>query len=126
MRFLHGKLNAHSGDKITVDITKPTRVLIMREKEFNRYKNNITFTYYGGQKESQYEFTVPASGTWYVVIEKGTYTNPIDVSASIKKEKPVFVPAIKAHVAEDSSSTEEEMPEENNSSGEEDAEEEDK
>lgn len=88
MRFLHGKLKAFTGEVIKVDITKPTRILIMPERQFSKYRENLTFTYYGGHKEGTYEFTVPKSGTWVIVIEKGTYANPIDVEVKVSKEAP--------------------------------------
>lgn len=83
MRFLYGKVKASVGHTVKVEFSKPTRVLIMTDREFVRYKNNLTFTYYGGHKESPYEFTVPKSGTWYVVVEKGTYYEPEKIKASI-------------------------------------------
>lgn len=89
MRFLHGKLKAFTGEKITVEISTPTRVLIMPERHFSKYRENMTFTYFGGQKEGSYEFTVPKSGTWVVVVEKGTYLNPINVDVKICKDAAV-------------------------------------
>ncbi|HAW20552.1 MAG TPA: hypothetical protein DCX14_10245 [Flavobacteriales bacterium] len=86
MRFLHGKIKAQSGEKIKVSISKPTRILIMPMREFKKYKENFTFTYFGGQKEDSYEFTVPKAGTWIVVVEKGTYLKPIDIEVKISKE----------------------------------------
>lgn len=66
----------------------------MPEREFNKYKNNMSFTYYGGQKEGQYEFTIPKAGTWIIVVEKGSYHNPFDIDVSISKEKPVKPAAV--------------------------------
>lgn len=83
MRFLHGSLKAHIGDMITVQPSAPTRVLIMTDREFNKYKNNMSFTYYGGHKDDAYKFTIPKSGTWKVVIEKGTVNAPVDLTANI-------------------------------------------
>jgi hypothetical protein len=85
MRFLTGKVKARTGEKITVTTSRATRVLIMQERQYKRYKNNLTFTYYGGEKNEPYEFKVPASGTWMVVVEKGTYLAPIDLTANITK-----------------------------------------
>ena len=89
MRFLHGKLKAFTGEKITVEISTPTRILIMPERHFSKYRENMTFTYFGGQKDGSYEFVVPKSGTWVVVVEKGTYANPINVDVKVTKEAPV-------------------------------------
>lgn len=85
MRFLHCKVKARLGDRIRVETSKPTRVLIMTDREFKKYKNNNTFTYYGGFKDAPYEFAVPKSDAWEVVIEKGSYYHPEDITASVSK-----------------------------------------
>lgn len=65
----------------------------MPMREFKKYKENFTFTYFGGPKDDSYEFTVPKAGTWIVVVEKGTYRNPIDIDVKITKESaPVVEP----------------------------------
>lgn len=89
MRFLYGKVKAQVGHIVKVEFSEPTRVLIMTEREFEKYKNNLTFTYYGGQKDSPYEFTIPKSGTWYVVVEKGSLSKPRDIKASFSVTQPV-------------------------------------
>lgn len=84
MRFLYKQLKANKGNKIRVKFSEPTRVLFMDEKQFNRYKNNQTFTYYGGfQEESPYDFVVPRSTRWYTVVEKGSYHEPKDIEAKV-------------------------------------------
>jgi len=87
MRYLHGKAKVNKGGKIAVTISKPTRILILSEKDFKRYKNNQTFTYYGGEKKDGYEFEAPKSGFWHVVVEKGTYHKPVEIKASISVTK---------------------------------------
>ena len=89
MRFLHGKAKANKGGKIRVSVSKPTRILIMNDRNYKRYKNNQTFTYYGGPKDSDYEFNVPSTNIWHVVVEKGTYAQPIDIDVKIEVEKGV-------------------------------------
>ncbi len=82
MRFLHGKMKVNKGGKINVTFSKRTRVLIMTDREFKKYRENISFTYYGGHKESPYEFNVPKTDVWHVVVEKGSYNNPEPITAS--------------------------------------------
>ncbi len=82
MRYLHGRTKVNKGGKITVIISKPTRILILTEKDFKKYKNNLTFSYYGGSKDDSYEFEVPKSGFWHVVVEKGSYHKPEKIKAS--------------------------------------------
>jgi hypothetical protein len=89
MRFLHGRVKANKGGTIKVTTTKPTRILIMSEREFKRYKNNISFTYYGGQKDGEFEFPVPKSDIWNVVVEKGSFAKPINLTANIEVTKGV-------------------------------------
>jgi hypothetical protein len=85
MRYLYGKIKAHAGECLNIQFSQPTRILIMPERHFKKYRDNLTFTYFGGHKESPYEFTIPKAGTWVVVIEKGTYSEPIAMDASISK-----------------------------------------
>ena len=87
MRYLHGKIKANKGGKISVTISKKTRVLILTEKDFKRYKNNQTFTYFGGVKEGSYDFTATKSGVWHVVVEKGSYHKPENIKAYFSLEK---------------------------------------
>lgn len=82
MRFLHGKMKVNKGGKINVTFSKPTRVLIMTDREFKKYRENITFTHYGGHKESPYEFVVPKTDVWHIVVEKGSYNKPEAITAS--------------------------------------------
>ena len=89
MRYLHGKVKANKGGKIRVKISAPTRVLIMNSKNYKRYSNNQTFTYYGGKKEGEFEFAVPTAIHWHVVVEKGTYKKPSNITATIEVEKPI-------------------------------------
>lgn len=89
MRFLHGRLKVNKGGKIRVTVSQPTRVLIMNETQFRRYKNNMTFSYFGGQKEGTFEWNVPSTAIWNVVVEKGAYHKPVDIKASIKVERGV-------------------------------------
>lgn len=100
MRFLHGKVKAYKGQTIEITFSEPTRVLVMNQKNFEKYKNNLTFTYYGGMKEdSPYSFKVPVSGEWYVVVEKGTYHEPKDMEANFKvvaPEKPQVAQSVES------------------------------
>jgi len=90
MRFLYGKVKAKKGSIIRVSFSSPTRVLVLTQREFNKYRNNLSYTYYGGfQEESPYEFTAPKQNYWFVVVEKGgTYYEPGDVTASIEMVTP--------------------------------------
>jgi len=91
MKFLHKPIKAQAGDLIRVEFSKPTRVLLIHSRQFEKYKKGKTYHYRGGPAEtSPVEFTVPFEGVWHAVIEKGTYRNPIDLTgnAELIKQKP--------------------------------------
>jgi len=92
MKFLHKPLKAQAGDVIRVEFSRPTRVLLIQSRQFEKYKKGKTYHYRGGESEkSPVEFTVPFDGVWHAIIEKGTFKNPIDVSgnAELIKQKPI-------------------------------------
>ena len=85
MKFLHRPFKANPKDVVVVEFSAPTKILLLHRLEFNRYKKGRTYRYRGGFAEkSPVEFTIPAQGTWHVVIEKGTYKNPLEVTGSAK------------------------------------------
>lgn len=81
MKFLHQPFKSKSGQRIRVHFDKPTRVLLIHSQQFDRYKRGKTYQYRGGEAdESPVHFDVPFEGVWHAVIEKGTYSNPLEVS----------------------------------------------
>lgn len=83
MKFLHKPFKAQAGDLIRVEFTKPTRVILLHSRQFDKYKKGRTYQYRGGNAEnSPVEFTVPFDGVWHAIIEKGTYRNPLDVTGN--------------------------------------------
>lgn len=95
MRFLHGKMKVNRGGIINVTFSKPTRVLIMTDRDFKKYRDNITYSYFGGHKESPYEFVVPKTDVWHVVVEKGSYNQPENITATFSATH--ATPATKEH-----------------------------
>jgi len=96
MRYLRNTIKAQLGDKLSVHVSKPTRVLIMTDMQFRKYKNNLTFIYFGGHKESDYEFEIPKSGNWTVVVEKGSYYKPIDLNVKLSVDRAIAKPKLSA------------------------------
>jgi len=91
MKFLHKPLKAQAGDIIRVEFSRPTKVLLIQSRQFEKYKKGKTYHYRGGAAEkSPVEFTVPFDGIWHAIIEKGTFNKPLDVSgnAQLIKQKP--------------------------------------
>lgn len=117
MRFLHGQIKARKGDIIQVHFSQPTRILIMGKRDYEKYKNNLTFSYVGGQQEdSPYEYTAPKDMVYSVVVEKGSFYDPLDVTASVKVVPGVVAPPVEpvdddveetADETEDATSTDE-------------------
>ena len=84
MKFLHQQLRLDKGQKVKVEFDTPTRILLMDENNFIKYKRGRTYTYFGGSfEDSPVAFEIPFKGVWHPVIEKGTYKNPIEVKGTI-------------------------------------------
>lgn len=82
MKFLHKTFELKKKEIIEVDIDVATKVKFMTGRDFKNYKLGKTYTYYGGFfEESPVRFVVPFEAVWNVVVEKGTYKNPIEVHA---------------------------------------------
>lgn len=72
MQYLRCDVKAQLGDKVAVSASAATRIMVMSSRDFTRYKNHQTFSYYGVANERQFELDIPKSGTWVAVIEKGS------------------------------------------------------
>ncbi len=83
MRYLHQEVKTRKGETIKVDLSGKTRVLIMSQRQFKKYQNHSTFTYFGGIKEGSYEFVSPKDSRWVIVVEKGTRASPLQVTAHV-------------------------------------------
>jgi hypothetical protein len=82
MKFLHKTFELKKKEIIEVHIDVATKVKFMTGRDFKNYKLGKTYTYYGGLfEESPVRFVVPFEAVWNVVVEKGSYRNPMEVSA---------------------------------------------
>ncbi|MCW5898910.1 MAG: DUF1883 domain-containing protein [Flavobacteriales bacterium] len=82
MRFLHKTFEAKRKEIIEVEIDQPTKVKFMTGKEMKAYKQGKTYSYFGGLfDESPVRFVVPFDSVWNVVVEKGTFRQPLPVKA---------------------------------------------
>lgn len=85
MKFLHKPFEAKAKDRIEVKFSKPTRVLLIHSRQFEKYKRGRTYHYRGGQADvSPVEFEVPFDGVWHAIIEKGTFRHPLDVTGNAR------------------------------------------
>ncbi|MBK8227128.1 MAG: DUF1883 domain-containing protein [Flavobacteriales bacterium] len=81
MKFLHKTFELKKKEIIEVDIDVATKVKFMTGRDFKHYKQGKTHTYYGGFfEESPVRFVVPFESVWNVVVEKGTFRNPMEVN----------------------------------------------
>jgi len=84
MKYLHRVFKAKKGTRVVVNISQPARVLLLGDYNYRQYKEHKTYTYRGGMVEGkQEEFTVPNDGLWHVVVEKGSFYNPMEITAHV-------------------------------------------
>ena len=89
MKFLHQSFEAKRKEIIEVEIDVATSVKFMSGTSLKAYRMGKTNTYYGGRfEESPVRFVIPSDGVWNVVVEKGTYSAPIEVNAVCKLLNP--------------------------------------
>lgn len=85
MKFLHVKFPGKKKEIVEVRISHSTRVKFMTAREFKRYSNARTHTYYGGTFEKgTVRFVLPFDSVWTVVVEKGTVSAPVEVTANCR------------------------------------------
>lgn len=82
MKFLFRSFEAKRKEIIEVEIDQPTKVKFMTARDLKSYRQGRTHSYHGGTfEESPIRFVLPYDGQWTVVVEKGTYREPLAVSA---------------------------------------------
>ena len=80
MKFLHKTFELKRREIIEVNIDVPTKVKFLTGQDMKAYKRGKTHSYYGGLfEESPVRFVVPFEAVWNVVVEKGSYKEPLDV-----------------------------------------------
>jgi hypothetical protein len=85
MKYLHKVFKAKKGSHVIVHFSHPTKVMLLGDSGYKQYKEHKTYNYRGGMMEgNQHEFTIPNDGLWHVVVEKGSYYNPMPVTASVE------------------------------------------
>jgi hypothetical protein len=84
MRYLHRVFKAKKGNHVIVHFSEPTRVMLLGDYEYKKYKDHRTYNYRGGNLEvSPHDFEIPNDGLWHIVIEKGTYHDPKPITGSV-------------------------------------------
>jgi len=85
MKYLHRILKAKKGTYIKVHFSEPTKVLLLGDYQYKNYKEHRTYDYRGGQlTKSPQQFEIPNDGLWHVVVERGGYYNPKNITAGVE------------------------------------------
>ena len=85
MKFLYNSFKAKKKQIVKVSLSRPTKVKLLTAFDLKKYKQGRTHRYRGGFfEESTIYFRLPADGIWYVVVEKGSHSAPIEVEASVE------------------------------------------
>lgn len=85
MKYLHQAFKAKKGNHVIVSFSEPTRVMLIGDYDYKKYKDHKTYNYRGGDlQESPHDFEIPNDGRWHVVIERGSYYNPKNIVASVE------------------------------------------
>ena len=99
MKILQQPVKAKRNQIIEIIFDQPVVVRLLSKNMFPKYKNGAKHTGLGGfYEKSPAKFTVPYDGIWHAVIEKGSHSNPINVTGKVNvlraevHEKPYFVP----------------------------------
>lgn len=91
MKILSKKVSAKRKQQILVHVNMPAVVKFFTPKQFENYKKGLTYRYWGGFTETMpAQFEVPKKGDYYAVVEKGTYSNPVDLTAHVELTPPTF------------------------------------
>ena len=85
MKYLHRILKAKKGTHIKVHFSEPTKVLLLGDYQYKNYKEHRTYDYRGGVLErSPQQFVIPNDGLWHIVVERGGYFHPKNITAAVE------------------------------------------
>lgn len=89
MKFLYNSIKGKKKQIVKVDFDTSTKVKLMTAFDHKKYKQGQTHRYRGGFFENgPVYFRLPSDGIWYVIVEKGTYSQPKNVQASVELKAP--------------------------------------
>ncbi|MCB0792038.1 MAG: DUF1883 domain-containing protein [Flavobacteriales bacterium] len=85
MKFLYKQFQGKKKQIVEVELDRTTRVKFLTAPDFKAYRDHRTHKYYGGTFDrSPVRFVLPFDAVWTVVVEKGSFREPLDVQASCK------------------------------------------
>lgn len=84
MAHLHKTLNLDTSDVVQVEVSSPAHIYLMDEPNYNLYRDDDEFEYYGDTvKRSPYQIRPPHAGIWHLVIEQADPSAPLSASVQI-------------------------------------------
>lgn len=85
MKYLHKQVKAGRNCVVLVTFDKPSKVMLLKDSDYRKYKGGKTYNYRGGFAEnSPVKFILPEGATWHIIIEKGSYFNPTEINATVQ------------------------------------------
>ena len=85
MKYLRKQVKARRNCVVVVTFDQPAKVMLLKDSEYNKYKEGKTYNYRGGfAKNSPVKFILPEGAIWQVIVEKGSYFNPVNMNASVQ------------------------------------------
>lgn len=91
MKILSKSVQAKRSEILKVHVDQPAVVKFLTPEDYKRYKKGKTHRYWGGYtEESPARFEVPRKGSYFAVVEKGTFSNPVDLTARVEVCPPEF------------------------------------
>ena len=89
MKYLRHEFTTRTNQHVKVTFQEPVGVLVMNDKNFDRYKNGMSCTYFGGHQEvSPFRINVNR-GKWHVVIDVEN-KDPKSINPTIKVIDPTL------------------------------------
>lgn len=93
MKILQQSLKVKRGQRVKVHFDRATKIWFMPSSSFIKYRDGVKrYRSMGGDfNPPEATFTVPFDGKWYVVVERGSHFNPMNINARVE----VLPPEIK-------------------------------
>lgn len=91
MKILSKSLYGKRKQIVLVHVDKPAVVKFFSPEQYKKYKMGRTHRYWGGYSESSpAQFEIPRKGQYFAVVEKGTFSQPVDLTARVEITPPKF------------------------------------
>jgi len=91
MKILSQSVSAKRKQVVKVHVDRPAVVKFFTPDNYYKYKKGATHKYWGGFVETPPgRFEIPRKGKYIAVVEKGTFNNPVDLTARIEVSPPEF------------------------------------